>query len=60
VTLIAIAHRLSTVRDADKLLVLHQGHIQQQGSHQQLMQTEGLYKHLYELQLQKDPIEEEV
>lgn len=60
VTLIAIAHRLSTVRDADKLLVLHQGHIQQQGSHRQLMQTEGLYKHLYELQLQQDPTEEEV
>jgi ABC-type multidrug transport system fused ATPase/permease subunit len=55
VTLIAIAHRLSTVRDADQLYVLHQGHIQQQGTHQALLREEGLYKHMYELQLKKDP-----
>lgn len=58
VTLIAIAHRLSTVKDADKLLVLHQGHVQQQGSHVELMRQEGLYRHLYELQQQKDPLAE--
>ncbi len=58
VTLIAIAHRLSTVRDADKLYVLHQGHVQQRGTHQQLMQVEGLYRHMYELQLQADPMVE--
>ena len=55
VTLIAIAHRLSTVKEADCLFVLHQGQIQQSGSHQELMQQEGLYKHLYELQLRSDP-----
>lgn len=55
VTLIAIAHRLSTVKDADALIVLHQGHIQQQGTHRQLMAEEGLYKHMYELQQRTDP-----
>ncbi|EAR08350.1 ABC transporter ATP-binding protein [Reinekea blandensis] len=58
VTLIAIAHRLSTVKDADKLLVLHQGHIQQQGRHAELMRVDGLYRHLYQLQQQKDPLTE--
>jgi ABC-type multidrug transport system fused ATPase/permease subunit len=55
VTLIAIAHRLSTVKDADCLHVMHQGHIQQSGRHDELMSVEGLYKHLYELQLRSDP-----
>ena len=55
VTLIAIAHRLSTVREADQLYVLRQGHVQQHGTHQELMQEDGLYRHMYELQLQADP-----
>jgi len=55
VTLIAIAHRLSTVKDADQLVVLHQGQIQQLGSHAELVAEEGLYKHLYELQMRSDP-----
>ena len=58
VTLIAIAHRLSTVRDADTLYVLHQGHIQQRGNHKELMAEEGLYRHMYELQMKKDPMVE--
>ncbi len=56
ITIIAIAHRLSTVMEADHLIVLHQGHIQQQGRHAQLMAEEGLYKHMYELQQQRDPV----
>lgn len=55
VTLIAIAHRLSTVREADCLYVLHQGQVAQQGSHDALMRQDGLYRHLYELQHQPDP-----
>ncbi|PTY37877.1 hypothetical protein BGP77_15530 [Saccharospirillum sp. MSK14-1] len=55
VTLIAIAHRLSTVKDADQLVVLHQGQIQQLGSHTELVAEDGLYKHLYELQMRADP-----
>lgn len=50
VTLIVIAHRLSTLRDADQILVLHQGELIQQGSHQQLLTQDGLYRHLYQLQ----------
>jgi len=50
VTLIVIAHRLSTLRHADQILVLHQGELAQQGSHQQLLASEGLYRHLYQLQ----------
>nr|VFK66078.1 MAG: ATP-binding cassette, subfamily B, multidrug efflux pump [Candidatus Kentron sp. UNK]VFK69373.1 MAG: ATP-binding cassette, subfamily B, multidrug efflux pump [Candidatus Kentron sp. UNK] len=50
VTLIAIAHRLGTVKDADQLYVLHHGHVQQSGTHEELMAREGLYKHMYELQ----------
>lgn len=57
VTLIAIAHRLSTVRDSDCLYVLHQGHIQQQGSHEQLLAADGLYRHMYELQQEKNQVE---
>lgn len=56
ITLLAIAHRLSTVKDADVLLVLHQGEIQQRGTHRALMKEEGLYKHMYELQQQDNPL----
>ncbi|ASP39503.1 multidrug ABC transporter ATP-binding protein [Bacterioplanes sanyensis] len=56
VTLIVIAHRLSTVKEADCLYVLHQGHIQQRGPHERLLLEEGLYKHMYELQQRKDPV----
>jgi len=50
ITLIAIAHRLSTVVNADTIVVMHQGSIRQRGTHAQLLQQEGLYRHLFELQ----------
>jgi len=53
VTILAIAHRLSTITDADNILVLYRGEIAQQGTHQQLLQTDGLYRHIYQLQEQK-------
>jgi len=43
-TIIMIAHRLKTVRHADQILVLADGHIVQQGTHEQLAETDGLYK----------------
>ena len=49
-TTIAIAHRLSTVRDMDTILVFHKGRLREQGSHRQLLAQRGLYRTLYELQ----------
>jgi ATP-binding cassette, subfamily B, bacterial len=50
-TTLIIAHRLSTVLHADRILVLEQGRLIASGSHQQLLQTSPLYKQLAELQL---------
>lgn len=52
-TILAIAHRLSTITHADQIVVLHQGRIVQQGTHQKLLEQDGLYRHMHELQLQK-------
>lgn len=49
-TALVIAHRLSTVRDADAILVLDQGRIVEQGTHQELLTREGLYAELYHTQ----------
>lgn len=49
-TSIVIAHRLSTVRRADKIYVLHGGCVVEEGTHQQLLAKAGLYQHLYEMQ----------
>ncbi len=49
-TTIAIAHRLSTVQDADLILVLHHGEIVERGTHQELLAREGLYYKMYLLQ----------
>lgn len=49
-TSIIIAHRLSTIRNADKIIVLDKGEILELGSHDELMETEGRYRRLFELQ----------
>jgi ABC-type multidrug transport system fused ATPase/permease subunit len=49
-TSIVIAHRLSTVQNADRILVLHQGELKEEGSHEELLEHGGLYARLYELQ----------
>ncbi len=49
-----IAHRIQTVMRADKILVLDRGRIVQQGSHRELLQQDGLYKRIYELQARID------
>lgn len=50
-TTIMVAHRLSTIQHADKIIVMHQGRIKETGSHQELLHQNGLYKKLYDLQL---------
>lgn len=49
-TTIVIAHRLSTIQHADKIIVLHKGHIREEGTHQQLLAKRGIYYALYQLQ----------
>jgi ABC-type multidrug transport system fused ATPase/permease subunit len=54
-TTFMIAHRLSTVRHADLLLVIQNGRIVERGTHESLMQREGVYRQLYEMQTQHRP-----
>ncbi len=49
-TTLIIAHRLSTVREADKIVVLDQGAIAEVGTHQQLLDRGGIYHRLHALQ----------
>jgi len=52
-TSVVIAHRLSTIKHADQILVMDKGEIKEQGSHASLLEQNGLYAQLYELQFSK-------
>ena len=52
-TSIVIAHRLSTIQKADKIVVVDKGELVEQGSHHELLQIDGFYKKLYEIQFLK-------
>jgi ABC-type multidrug transport system fused ATPase/permease subunit len=49
-TTIVVAHRLSTIKNADKIIVLHKGKVREIGTHEALLNKEGLYYNLYKLQ----------
>ena len=49
-TLLVIAHRLNTIRDADNIVVIKEGNIAEQGNHEDLMNSNGIYKNMVELQ----------
>ncbi len=49
-TMLIVAHRLSTIQHADKIIVLHKGEIKEMGNHQELLKKHGMYYNLYELQ----------
>ena len=50
-TTIMVAHRLSTIQHADKIIVMHKGKIRESGTHQELLDQDGIYRKLYQLQL---------
>ncbi|MGB9096500.1 SmdB family multidrug efflux ABC transporter permease/ATP-binding protein [Erwinia sp.] len=56
-TLVVIAHRLSTIIDADTILVLHRGRAVEQGNHQALLEKQGRYWQMYQLQQVGDELE---
>ena len=58
-TMLIVAHRLSTVQHADRILVLSHGEIVEQGTHQQLLEQKGRYYELYKLQYTKKQLQSE-
>jgi len=55
-TTIVVAHRLSTIQHADKIIVLHKGRIREMGTHQELLAHKGIYYDLYRLQYKDDSV----
>ena len=58
-TTLVIAHRLSTIIDSNNIIVLDKGEVVEQGRHQQLLDKQGLYAHLWKLQQEEKQQEEQ-
>ena len=58
-TMLIVAHRLSTIQHADNIIVIHNGEIAEQGTHQELLSKKGRYHSLYMLQYNKDRLSKE-
>jgi ATP-binding cassette subfamily B protein len=56
-TMLIVAHRLSTIQHADKIIVLSHGEIVEQGNHDQLLKQRGRYYDLYMLQFKKNQLQ---
>lgn len=56
-TSVIIAHRLSTIQRADKIIVMHKGHVREIGSHQELLSQRGIYWKLYQLQYKEQELQ---
>ena len=53
-TTIIITHRLNTIQNADRLIIFDEGEIAEMGTHQKLLENNGLYKEIYDLQILSD------
>lgn len=53
-TLILISHRITTLMGADQILVLNQGKMEELGAHEELIEKEGIYRKIYEIQMSHD------
>jgi ABC-type multidrug transport system fused ATPase/permease subunit len=54
-TSLVIAHRLATIRRADRILVMERGRIVEEGSHRDLLDRDGIYARLHALQVEESP-----
>lgn len=53
-TIILISHRITTLMNADQIMVLHQGHIEELGTHKELIGQQGIYRRIYDIQMSQD------
>lgn len=54
--MILIAHRITTLMHADRIIVLDKGRVAEQGTHEELLQKDGIYRRIYDLQVRQSEI----